>query len=105
MASGHRARPSLDMQHAVHAPAKPEIDAVGRINEQVRRVSMEMTRRSQDEGEDHGGKKEVEFVQSHGLTSPEADVLLQKWGRNELVEKVTPLWLVIFHLVSVSIIS
>lgn len=29
---------------------------------------------------------------AHGLTSAEAQALLLKWGRNELVEKTTPLW-------------
>jgi hypothetical protein len=54
-------------------------------------------------GDDHSseskGSKEIhmkeasgepEFVVSTGLTSQEAAVLLQKWGRNELPEKITP---------------
>ncbi len=33
---------------------------------------------------------EPEFVPSKGLTSQEAAVLLEKWGKNELPEKVVP---------------
>lgn len=32
------------------------------------------------------------FVFSHGLTDAEAEVLLEKWGRNELPEKIVPKW-------------
>jgi hypothetical protein len=39
------------------------------------------------------------FVMSHGLTTPEADELLRKWGRNELVGKTTPMWWIIFRQV------
>ena len=60
---------------------------------------MDMAKRNSS---DHAGegKAEVQFNESHGLTTPEADVLLQQWGRNELVEKITPTWLVILRLVS-----
>lgn len=34
------------------------------------------------------------FVPSKGLTSAEAEVLLEKWGRNELEEKSKPKWLI-----------
>jgi len=45
-------------------------------------------------------KANADFVVSHGLTTAEADDLLKKWGRNELVEKVVPTWLVIFRLLT-----
>jgi hypothetical protein len=35
------------------------------------------------------------FAVSHGLSTAEAEVLLKKWGRNELVEKVSPTWLLL----------
>jgi len=41
-----------------------------------------------------GEDEEGPFVPSHGITSEEADALLKQWGRNELVEKRTPSWLV-----------
>jgi H+-transporting ATPase len=37
----------------------------------------------------------VLFVASHGLSTAEAEVLLKQWGRNELVEKVSPTWLLL----------
>ncbi len=39
------------------------------------------------------------FLMSHGLTTAEAEVLLRKWGRNELVEKATPMSTIIFRQV------
>lgn len=33
-----------------------------------------------------------EFEYSHGLTEAEAAELLQKWGKNELPEKIIPKW-------------
>ena len=102
--ASNRGRASLDIQAANSRNAKPvEMSAVERINDQVRRVSLEMVKRNSS---DHAGegKAEVKFNESHGLTTPEADVLLQQWGRNELVEKITPTWLVIFHLVSFEIL-
>jgi H+-transporting ATPase len=38
------------------------------------------------------------FVYSHGLSSSEADELLEKYGRNELPEKVVPKWLIFLSL-------
>jgi hypothetical protein len=77
-------------------------DAVGvgaaEINQQIRRVSMDIGRKSRDDAEGASDVK-LDFVMSHGLSTPEANQLLKKWGRNELVEKVTPTWLVIFRLV------
>ena len=81
-----------------------EVSIVGTLNNQIKRLSIDMTnRKSEDvkEGAQNAKEKDVvEFAESHGLTSSEAEVLLAKWGRNELVEKVTPTWLVIFRLVS-----
>jgi magnesium-transporting ATPase (P-type) len=36
--------------------------------------------------------REKSFIFSHGLTSIEADIRLQKFGRNELPEKIIPKW-------------
>ena len=69
------------------------------INEQVKRVSMDTARKSKDDGGEDGPDHKLDFVMSHGLSTPEANELLKKWGRNELVEKVTPTWLVVFRLV------
>jgi hypothetical protein len=77
---------------------QPEVSVVGQINEQVRRVSIEMAKRISSDKAGEG--KAVKFTPSHGLTSAEADTLLQQWGKNELVEKVVPTWLIIFRLVS-----
>ena len=73
------------------------------INQQVRRLSLEMIKKSQEvpEEEVKGKKETVQFHQSHGLTSAEAENLMKQWGRNELVEKVTPTWLIIFRLVRI----
>lgn len=43
-----------------------------------------------DDGEEETAKEA--FVYSHGLTEKEAHALLEKWGRNELPEKVVPKW-------------
>ena len=83
------------MAHNAHTS---EIAGAAAINEQVKRVSMDTARKSRDDAEDAPDKK-VDFVISHGLSTAEANELLKKWGRNELVEKVTPTWLVIFRLV------
>ena len=92
-------RTSLDIQAAKSRDAKaPELSAVGQINEQVRRISLDVEKRNSADHEE-GRKASVQFNQSYGLTSPEADVLLQQWGKNELVEKIVPTWLVIFRLV------
>ncbi len=73
-----------------------EIQASIVINRQVNRISTEIIRKSTEIGEHVPNK---DFVASRGLTSDEANELLKKWGRNELVEKSTPTWLVIFRLV------
>ena len=70
------------------------------INTQITRLSQEITRKSLDhiiltERE----VVELKFTPSEGLTSVQAEELLKKWGRNELIEKQVPTWLVIFHLV------
>jgi len=48
------------------------------------------------------GDKEEEMLRnypmSHGLTTAEAEVLLAKYGRNELPEKITPKWLIFLQL-------
>ena len=38
------------------------------------------------------------FVYSHGLSSLEAEELLEKWGRNELPEKTIPKWFIFVSL-------
>ena len=42
--------------------------------------------------EEGGGRKVKEFVKSTGLTTAEAEVLLAKYGRNELEEVKIPKW-------------
>ncbi len=42
--------------------------------------------------QEQGKRVSSKFVVSHGLTTPEADERLRKWGRNELVQKDTPTW-------------
>ena len=79
-------------------PAVPGAGALVTLNEQVKRVSMDNARKSRD-NEEHGGENGNAFVMSHGLSTAEAQDLLKKWGRNELVEKTTPTWLIIFRLV------
>eukprot|EP00292_Cryptomonas_paramecium_P001673 CAMPEP_0113686260 /NCGR_PEP_ID=MMETSP0038_2-20120614/15178_1 /TAXON_ID=2898 /ORGANISM="Cryptomonas paramecium" /LENGTH=1123 /DNA_ID=CAMNT_0000606537 /DNA_START=21 /DNA_END=3392 /DNA_ORIENTATION=- /assembly_acc=CAM_ASM_000170 len=68
------------------------------LSEQIRRISVEVQRQA---GEDSPrGEGNSDFKPSHGLTTAEADVLMKQWGRNELVEKVTPTWLIIFRLLT-----
>jgi H+-transporting ATPase len=38
------------------------------------------------------------YPMSHGLTTEQAEVLLAKYGKNELPEKVTPKWLIFLQL-------
>jgi H+-transporting ATPase len=45
-----------------------------------------------DIGEDHDSKSDAPFVYSHGLTSKEAERLLDIHGKNELPEKIVPKW-------------
>eukprot|EP00123_Amoebidium_parasiticum_P015103 comp22787_c0_seq2/m.35684 comp22787_c0_seq2/g.35684 ORF comp22787_c0_seq2/g.35684 comp22787_c0_seq2/m.35684 type:complete len:1075 (-) comp22787_c0_seq2:451-3675(-) len=47
-----------------------------------------------DEHGDDAKKAAADWVPSKGLTSSEADALIHQWGRNELVEKKTPKWLI-----------
>jgi hypothetical protein len=75
--------------------------AVVSLSEQVKRISLDSKRRYNlgedpynDLYEDH-----IDFVMSHGLSTAEAQDLLKEWGRNELVRKVTPTWLIVFRLV------
>ncbi len=55
------------------------------LNEHVKRVSMDNARKSRDYDEGPDGES---FPISHGLSTAEAEDLLKKWGRNEIVEKV-----------------
>ena len=89
-------RQSLDNVRSA-AKKGQEVSAVGQLSKQVKRVSLDMARRKSNDGAD--AAKETNFRPSHGLTTAEAEVLLQQWGRNELVEKVVPTWLIILRLV------
>jgi len=80
-------------------PAVPGAGALVTLNEQVKRVSMDNARKSRD-NEEHSGENGAVFVMSHGLSTAEAQDLLKKWGRNELVEKTTPTWVIIFRLLT-----
>ncbi len=64
-----------------------------------------MVRKSVDMGEDREPPSNKDFKPSIGLTTNEANDLLRKWGRNELIEKSTPTWLVIFRLVIFSFVQ
>ncbi|EKX32039.1 hypothetical protein GUITHDRAFT_82635 [Guillardia theta CCMP2712] len=63
-----------------------------------------MQRKKSQEVVDEDDEKEnkVEFTPApkDGLTSHEAEELLKKWGKNELVEKVTPKWLIFLRLLT-----
>ena len=48
--------------------------------------------------DDHEMLADFEEAPRDGLTSAQAAKLLKKWGKNELVEKVTPKWLIFFRL-------
>ena len=79
-----------------------EVQASAILSKQVNRISVEIVRKSADiPKEDEQKSENLDFKPSHGLTTEEANELLKKWGRNELVEKITPTWLIIFRLVSV----
>jgi hypothetical protein len=110
--AGNSRRTSEDFQrverkvHQEHATGignpSVEVCLVKELNKDVRRVSLEMTkRRSRDqEGpEAASGHLDLKFHVSHGLTTPEAEELMRQWGRNELVEKITPIWLIVLRLV------
>ena len=51
-----------------------------------------------DPANEYGASQTEVFVYSHGLTSIEAEELLEKFGRNELPEKVVPKWLIFVSL-------
>jgi hypothetical protein len=79
-----------------------EVVLVKELNKDVRRVSLDMTKRRSKDQEGPvaaSGHLDLQFHVSHGLTTPEAEELMRQWGRNELVEKITPTWLVILKLV------
>lgn len=56
---------------------------------------------AEEEGHGHGGGQD-DFLKTYpistGLTTAEAEVLLAKFGRNELPEKITPKWLIFARL-------
>jgi len=104
-------RVSVDQQRHEHAApaaaaAAPgiktggEVNLVKDLNKDIRRRSMEMSQRKSKDGDGGNGHGALNFPISHGLTTAEAEKLLLEWGRNELVEKVTPLWLIIFRLLT-----
>ena len=68
------------------------------LNNQVRRLSMDDARKSRDDDSADDDRFSW-FVKSHGLSTPEAEELLRKWGRNELVEKATSTWWIILRQV------
>ncbi len=45
-----------------------------------------------------GDAEAAEFRPSKGLTTAEAERLLERWGRNELEERTTPAWLIVLRL-------
>jgi len=54
-----------------------------------------------DDGEAEAGADDnANFVYApeHGLSEKEAEILLEKWGKNELPEKVTPKWIIFLSL-------
>ena len=54
-----------------------------------------------DDGEAEAGPDDnANFVYApeHGLSEKEAEILLEKWGKNELPEKVTPKWVIFLSL-------
>ena len=86
--------------------------SVKRINEDVQVIMRESQRRSRGKkdgsathvngcGEwDNGRPSEFCEAPIDGLTETQARELLKKWGKNELVEKVVPKWLVFLRLLS-----
>jgi len=89
--------------------------AVSRLSSDVSRVSLDAKRPARtssgfmSSGPGDTGKappetilddEEEPFVPSHGITSAEADQLLEQWGRNELVEKKKAVWEIIFELLT-----
>jgi hypothetical protein len=105
--AGNSGRTSQDLERKVHhevssSVGHPSIEVclVKELNKDVRRVSLEMAKRhSKDDQEHREGHPDVKFHISHGLTTAEAAELMRQWGRNELVEKITPTWLIILRLV------
>lgn len=113
-------RISSEVQRAMN-PAREEANnyaglaqAVSRLSSDVSRVSLDAKRPARtssgfmSSGPGDTGKappetilddEEEPFVPSHGITSAEADQLLEQWGRNELVEKKKAVWEIIFELV------
>ncbi len=68
------------------------------LNEQVRRVSMDNARKLRDYDEEPGGSR-IFFLMSHGLSTAEAQHLLNKWGPNEVVGKAASKWWIFFRQV------
>ena len=84
------ALPSYSDEFLVQAPGLTQVA-------EVRRVSMDNARKSPDDDFAEGDGER--FVMSHGLSTPEAEELLKKWGRNELVENASSTWWIIFRQV------
>lgn len=63
-----------------------------------------MSKQEEEEGfgtftEKEGGKESTKiFVNSHGLTTDEAEILLKQYGLNSLPEKNTPHWYIFISL-------
>jgi hypothetical protein len=74
----------------------PGSGALVTLNEQVRRVSMDNARKSRDYDEEPSREY---FLMSHGLSTAEAQDLLNKWGPNEVVGKAASKWWIFFRQV------
>eukprot|EP00960_Hanusia_phi_P027584 746901-Hanusia_phi.AAC.9 len=82
-----------------------------RVSMDIQRISMEVQRKRSkdaaraaakaDEKEEEEGEK-IDFTPApkDGLTTAEAEELLKKWGKNELVEKSIPKWLILLRLLT-----
>ena len=66
----------------IHEKIKSEDDTKNDENDEL----------SLSEPQDSDSLTSPEFVFSHGISSQDSDLLLQKYGRNELPEKVIPKW-------------
>ena len=80
----------MDLNMAARVEAK--LEAKKRLSDAKINLKDPVTIPDESEMEKDGHEAGEDFVESHGLTSAEAEALLLKWGKNELPEKVIPKW-------------
>lgn len=80
----------MDMKMVERVQAK--IEAERQKSDPKMAVKQAIAIPDESEMEKDGHEADDDFVESHGLSTAQAEKLLAEWGKNELPEKVIPKW-------------